>query len=144
MNEALRKEVRVRCGIARAFDVFTAGIDAWWPRGHRALARSRVVIEPRVGGRFVEIGEAGEEIELGRVIVWEPPRALAYTWRPGAITGPTTVEVRFEPDADATRVSIVHSEGEAAMGAEWPKRAERFDRNWNQVLRELAHACEEG
>lgn len=144
MSEPIRKQIRVRCDPSRAFEVFTSRIDAWWPRSHRKVASSRLVIEPWPSGRFVEIAEGGEEVELGRVLAWDPPRALSYTWRPGAITGPTTVEVRFAAEGDATLVSIVHSEGEAAMGAEWPRRAERFDRSWDQVLPALARGIEEG
>lgn len=134
MSEPLRREVRVRCDAARAFEAFTAEIDAWWPRTHRRWDASRMVLEPVLGGRVLEIASSGEEAELGRVIAWDPPRALAYTWRPGAIAGPTRVDVRFVSERARTRVEIVHSEGEAAMGAEWPKRAERFARAWSEVL----------
>jgi uncharacterized protein YndB with AHSA1/START domain len=134
VSEPIRKRTRVRCGPGRAFRTFTAEIDRWWPPGHRRFAGSVMVLEPGVGGRFLERATSGEEADLGRVIAWDPPRELAYTWTPGSITGPTTVAIRFVADGGETWIEVTHSEGAAAMGDEWPRRAERFDRSWEQVL----------
>ena len=50
----VRKNVRVNVGQARAFEVFTAGLDRWWPR-NATIGKSpmkAVVMEPRLGGRW--------------------------------------------------------------------------------------------
>ena len=55
---SVRKEISVRCKIGRAFDVFTAGIDAWWPKQSHSVAEDdciAVEIEPRIGGRIIEL-----------------------------------------------------------------------------------------
>jgi hypothetical protein len=54
--------------------------------------------------------ETGEGPELGRVEVWEPGERLLFTWRqpnwrPDEVT---RVEVRFEHEADGTRVTLRH------------------------------------
>ena len=50
----VRKSIIVQASAARAFDVFTAGIDRWWPKAH-GLGEAPVIesiIEPFVGGRW--------------------------------------------------------------------------------------------
>ena len=51
----VRKTLSVEAAPAQAFEVFTRGIDRWWPKTHGvctgALARS--VIEPFIGGRWL-------------------------------------------------------------------------------------------
>lgn len=132
MNE-LTREVVVRCSVERAFDAFVTRIDAWWPESHRKEPGSTLRFEPRVGGRLVERFSEGER-ELGSIVAWEPPEHLSYTWWPGALARPTQVEVRFEAEGEATRVRIVHSEGESGLGEKWPERAALFERGWGTVL----------
>jgi uncharacterized protein YndB with AHSA1/START domain len=134
MNEPIRKVVRVRCGVEHAFDVFTARIDLWWPASHRRFPRSVMMLDPAVGGRFAERSPAGEEVLLGEVIRCEPPRAISYTWYPGAIAEPTVVDVRFTDEGDHTIVEVTHSEAQSGLGDAWPQRAKRFLGNWDEVL----------
>jgi hypothetical protein len=59
----IRKTLRVRAPQARAFEIFMAGMGRWWPKGHSLLQSPQrdVVVEPRAGGRWYEIGEDGSE-----------------------------------------------------------------------------------
>ncbi len=134
MTEPIRKSIRVRCSAERAFEVFTGRIDQWWPRSHRFGTDAQVQLEAGLGGRFFAREASGAERELGRVIRWEPPVALAYTWLPGAGIGPTRVDVTFAADGDDTVVDVVHAEGEAQLGAEWSRRAKGFSAAWDEVL----------
>ena len=134
MNEPVKKSLRVECGVEHAFEVFTSRIDLWWPRSHRRFAGSVMLLEPAVGGRFTERTPAGEDVRLGEVIRCEPPHAISYTWYPGAIAEPTTVEVRFNEHGNHTIVEVVHSEGHSGLGGEWPQRAQVFAKNWGVVL----------
>ncbi|MBV8772882.1 MAG: SRPBCC domain-containing protein, partial [Deltaproteobacteria bacterium] len=63
-----------------------------------------------LGGRLIEILPGGDIFEIGRITTWESGVRLAFTWRqetfePGQLT---RVEVRFEPVADETRVTVEH------------------------------------
>ncbi|MGF1467353.1 MAG: SRPBCC domain-containing protein [Sandaracinaceae bacterium] len=141
MSEPLRKTLRVRCGQERAFRVFTAQLDRWWPPDHRRLPGSRLELEGRVGGRFVE--RAGDrEVEHGRVLRWEPPTRLTYSWFPGGGTGPTEVDVRFVGEGDHTRVEVVHAEARSGLSDAWPERVAVFARNWAAVLDGYVQAVE--
>ncbi len=101
---------------ATAFSVFTEEIDAWWRRGPRFRVHgdgpSRMCFEPGVGGRLVELaGESGDAgFEHGRVSVWDPPKRLVFEmsgrdFQPGETT---EVEVLFEREGEATRVTVEH------------------------------------
>jgi uncharacterized protein YciI/uncharacterized protein YndB with AHSA1/START domain len=112
----IRKEFTVKTSQARAFALFTEGIDRWWPRAHH-IGKSpleRLIIEGREGGRWYALCEDGSECDTGRVLAWEPPGRLLLSWQ---ITSDwrfdpefvTEVEVLFEPLAPkVTAVSFEH------------------------------------
>jgi hypothetical protein len=57
----VRRTIVIEASPQRAFEVFTAGIDRWWPKTH-SLGSSplvRSVIEPFVGGRWYTLHEDG-------------------------------------------------------------------------------------
>ena len=117
---AVRRTVTVEASVERAFEVFTAGFDRWWPRTHHiaAVDMAEAVLEPKTGGRWYERGVDGSECEWGRVLVWEPPRHVAVSWE---IDGNfkhepdpakcSRVDVTFHAEGPGrTRVELVHSE----------------------------------
>jgi len=70
----VRKRIVVQASPARAFEVFTAGIDRWWPKGHgigTAPVRESS-IEPFVGGRWYTRCEDDTDVVVGHVRVWQP------------------------------------------------------------------------
>ncbi|MCW5636773.1 MAG: SRPBCC domain-containing protein, partial [Rubrivivax sp.] len=128
--DRVRATVLVRVPPAECFRLFTEHIDAWWKRGARfrhAGARSGLIhLEPRLGGRLSEAFEsaAGEQVvEVGRVLQWQPPVRLVFSWRSGNFTAvqTTTVEVDFAAAAVGTQVSVVHR-GWESLPADHPVR----------------------
>jgi uncharacterized protein YndB with AHSA1/START domain len=141
----VRKTIRVNASAAHAFEVFTSGLDRWWPRDHGIGKKpmKAAVMETRLGGRWYELAEDGSQATVGRIIVWEPPQRFVMTWdinsqwKPDTTVG-SEVEVRFISEgANATRVELEHRKFEQ-MGAEggakmrkdvdggWPGMLERF------------------
>jgi hypothetical protein len=111
----IRRSVRVRASQQKAFDVFTAGMGGWWLKSHSLVGSPQkdVVIEPRVGGRWYEIGEDGSEMDWGKVAEWAAPERIVLAWQLNAewTYDPdfeTTVEVRFTADGDHTIVDFEH------------------------------------
>src|SRR5579883_2727863 len=101
----VRKSIRVKVPVARAFEVFTARIGGWWPKSHHiaAVEMQEAVIEPRQGGRFYERGIDGSECVWGQVLVWEPPDRLVLSWKLNSKFQvdeemDSEVEIRFLPD----------------------------------------------
>jgi hypothetical protein len=144
---AVRKHIRVSAGPAQAFEVFTAGMTRWWPRKHSINTSPirEVIIEPRVGGRWMERGQDGKECQWGKVLAWEPPGRLLLAWQispqwqfdPSLVS---EVEVRFSPDGTGTLVELEHrldAYGEAA-----DRMREVFDSPdaWTVTLEEFAKA----
>jgi uncharacterized protein YndB with AHSA1/START domain len=107
--------LRVEIPRQRAFDVFVQQIGQWWqPNGlFRTGPRQpgTLAFEGGARGSLVETNAQGESWELGRVLHWEPPARLVFSWRqpdyPEDMS--TEFEERFESvDPDVTRVSVEH------------------------------------
>ncbi|PYR35931.1 MAG: ATPase [Acidobacteria bacterium] len=100
--DAVRKTITVQTSPQRAFHVFTAEYDSWWPRSHH-IGKSpmkRAIIEGRAGGRCYTEQEDGTDCDWGSVLVWDPPHRLVIAWQ---IDG----KWQFEPDdAAAIRTAI--------------------------------------
>ncbi|MER5702270.1 SRPBCC family protein [Micromonospora sp. NPDC002296] len=128
---SLRSSLLVPASAERAFAVFTGALTDWWVReytwsGPAALAE--LGIEPRAGGMLYEIGPYGFRSDWGRVLTWDPPRRLVFSWQIGPDRVPvpdpaqaSEVEVLFLPEGpERTRVEVEHRHfdrhGEAAEG----------------------------
>jgi uncharacterized protein YndB with AHSA1/START domain len=141
----VRKSIRVNASQAHAFEVFTSGLGRWWP--HKATIgqapMKTAVMEPRLGGRWYELGEDGSQADVGKILVWDPPRRFVVSWDIDSNWKPdpaasSEVEVRFLADGpNATLVELEHRKFEQ-MGAEagasmrkdvdggWPGMLEHF------------------
>ena len=97
----VRKSILVQASIQKAFEVFTAGIDRWWPKdkgiGQGLVVRS--VIEPFRGGRWYTTFEDGSEAVVGHVRVWQPFERFVVSWEiNGAWKSESRVEFASEVD----------------------------------------------
>lgn len=138
--------IEVKVAPARAFELFTRNMSAWWPRGKTPGAKAHVdlVVEPRAQGRWYERDADGQETPWGKVIAWEPPRRLLLGWQldhhfryDAALL--MEVEILFEAAAGGgTRVRLEHRnieqlghEAETLAGkvrGGWPSRLDDFAR----------------
>ena len=127
-NAPVRKSITVKASAARAFEVFTAGIDLWWPRSHHIgkVPMKRCIIEGHAGGRCYSEQTDGTACDWGEITEWEPPRRFVMAWKINAqwqyepdLAKSSEVEVRFTSLADgSTRVDLEHRNFER-MGAGW-------------------------
>ncbi|HEY1908237.1 MAG TPA: SRPBCC domain-containing protein [Myxococcaceae bacterium] len=123
-----------------AFTLFTARIGEWWPpdRRHTKDPASQIFLLPT--GRFYEQARTGEEVDLGRVRSWEPPRRIVLDFF--IATGPdrpTEVEITFVARGTSTEVVVAHRPT-ADSAALWVERAPKYERSWEVVLNALARA----
>ena len=149
----VRKSIVVQATALRAFEVFTNGMDRWWPKTHSigSAPVRKCLIEPFVGGRWYNECEDGSEVTVGHVRVWEPGERFVASWEisaqwksdPRALMA-SEVEVRFvREDAARTRVEIEHRDFER-MGAE-PGAIMRdgVERGWPGILELFAESLAE-
>ena len=150
--EPIRKHIVVNAAQAHVFSVFTDGIDKWWPREHHigASPLKQAIIEPKAGGRWYSTCQDGSEINVGKVLVWEPPKRLVLSWQ---ITGEwkfdpdfvTEVELTFTPEGPKrTRVDLEHR-NLARFGVAADATRAMFDSpgGWGQTLASFAKAAEQ-
>jgi uncharacterized protein YndB with AHSA1/START domain len=149
----VRKTIRVRADLARAFDVFTAGIDRWWPRSHHIgqSPMTRIILEPRAAGRCYSEQEDGTDCDWGSVLVWEPPHRVVLAWQITTewrfepdLARSSEVEVRFTPEADGTtRVDLEHRHLERhGPGAEGMRAGVDAPGGWGSLLGLFASEAE--
>jgi uncharacterized protein YndB with AHSA1/START domain len=130
--------------IGEAFQVFTASIDSWWPHEfHIGRAEvAEVVLEAHENGRWYERGVDGTECDWGRVLVWDPPHRLVFTWQ---INGAwqfdpdpahaSEIDVRFTANGPAeTVVEVVHGSFERLVGGGTINDAIRGGGGWVLLL----------
>ena len=136
----IQKSILLRCPPDEAFHLFTVRISEWWPKTHRLTKdpESELFLEP--AGRFWERSREGREIELGRVLTWEPPHRLALDFYIGTnVAQPTALEVTFTSENEGTRVTVHHRSKPESEDL-WTLRAPVFERSWEAVLAALASA----
>ena len=135
MTDPIVHEFTVACPVEHAFALWAERTSLWWPASHSVSgAPDAVVFEPRAGGRIYERAPGGGEHDWGRVLVWEPPRRLVYSWhlRQDAADA-TEVEITFAGAPEGTAVAIVHRAWER-LGARADALRERNVRGWAGLL----------
>jgi uncharacterized protein YndB with AHSA1/START domain len=149
----VRKTIHVRATVEHAFDVFTAGIDRWWPREHHIgkSPMTRIMVEPRVGGRCYSEQQDGTDCAWGSVLAWEPPRRVVLAWQittdwtfEPELARSSEVEIRFTPEAGGmTRVDLEHRHLERhGPGADRMRGAVDSPNGWGASLARFAAEVE--
>ena len=139
----IKRSVQVKVAPAQAFELFTARMGDWWPKGKTIGKRSHVAItvEPMPGGKWAERDDDGAEMQWGKVLAWEPPSRLLLAWQLNSefVFDPdlvTEVELTFAPIEDGTLVSLEHRHLErfgdaaervaASLAGGWSPRLENY------------------
>jgi uncharacterized protein YndB with AHSA1/START domain len=114
----VRREVTVDAPLERAFAAFTERFGDFKPKEHNLLASpiAETIFEPRVGGHIFDRAEDGSECRWARVLAYEPPNRVVFTWDISPYwqieadeANASEVEVRFIAEtADRTRVELEH------------------------------------
>ena len=145
---SVSRSIVVDAPLERAFQVFTDEFDRIKPREHNLLSVeiAQTVFEARAGGRVYDRGVDGSECCWARVLAYEPPHRLVFSWDISPrwqletdVDQASEVEVRFIAEsAERTRVELEHRNldrhgpgWEAARDAisgegGWPLYLERF------------------
>jgi uncharacterized protein YndB with AHSA1/START domain len=78
----VRLQIVVEAPIERAFTVFTERFGDFKPPEHNLLgvAIAETVFEPNVGGHIYDRGVDGSECRWARILVFEPPDRVVFSW----------------------------------------------------------------
>ncbi|GIJ22319.1 SRPBCC family protein [Micromonospora lutea] len=144
---ALRSTLFVPASAERAYEVFTGRLADWWVTEYTWSGPAVLVelgMEPRPGGMLYEIGPYGFRNDWGRVLTWDPPRRLVFTWQIGADRAPvpdparaSEVEVLFTPAESGTQIEVAHRHFDRhGTAAEGYRRA--LTAGWHELLSRYA------
>jgi uncharacterized protein YndB with AHSA1/START domain len=108
---SVRTQIVVEAPIERAFAVFTEQFDRIKPREHNLLGVdvAETVFERREGGRIYDRGVDGSECHWARVLVYEPPSRVVFSW---------DISPQWQIETDRAKTSEV----EVSFVAETPER----------------------
>ena len=126
---AIKKEVVVRAPVERAWAMFVERLGEWWPLATHSIGGERAETAALTPERIYERWADGTERVWGRVLAWEPPHRVVFSWEISEESG-NEVEVRFLPVAEGTRVELEHRGWESGTIASW----QSYDGGWPQVL----------
>jgi uncharacterized protein YndB with AHSA1/START domain len=110
-DTSIQNSIVVDAPIERAFAVFTDDFGSFKPREHNMLEVdiAETVFETHVGGNIYDRGVDGSECRWARVLAFEPPNRVVFSWD-------ISPQWRIETDPDRT------SEVEVRFIAETPER----------------------
>jgi hypothetical protein len=93
-------EVEVEASAEHAFRVFTEEIGTWWDDDKHILRAplAQMVFEPYVGGHIIDRGTDGSECRWARVLVYEPPVRVCFSW---------DINLQWQIETDPERASEV-------------------------------------
>ena len=140
-EDPIRKTLTVPLDPAAAFDLFTSGMDRWWPKESHSLAASdgagdktSVRVEEFEGGKVIETKPDGSEAPWATITHWDPGRRFAMRWYVGRPESEATeVDVIFTGTEAGTRVDLTHG-GFAVLGARGTEICAGYTTGWDHVL----------
>jgi hypothetical protein len=93
-------QVDVNASREHAFRIFTEGIATWWDKDNHILVAplAEMVFEPYVGGNIIDRGTDGSECRWARVLAYEEPARVCFSW---------DINVNWQIETDSTRASEV-------------------------------------
>lgn len=121
MLEPIVKTIEVPCSQENAFKVFVNEMGTWWPLDKRSMSMKSgkpaksLRIEPKQGGKIVEIGHDDTEHLWGTIKSYDPYDSITLNFHMGLpAENASLVEVRFTAlQQERTRVELTQSNWEA-------------------------------
>jgi uncharacterized protein YndB with AHSA1/START domain len=99
-DTTVRTSVEVNLAPDRAFHLFTAEIGGWWDADKHILRAplAEMEFQPFVGGQIIDRGIDGSECRWARVLAYDPPHRVVFSW---------DINVQWQIETDPDRCSEV-------------------------------------
>ena len=133
-NDQIVAEMTIEASPETVFSALTdpQKLKAWWGDEEKGYRTEKWTIDLRVGGKWRGEGKGanGEPFLVeGEYVEIDPPRILAYTWRPSWVeTSVTTVRFVLTAKNNGTHLVMTHS------GFAGNEKAIQAHQGWPQVL----------
>jgi uncharacterized protein YndB with AHSA1/START domain len=148
-DTSIQNSIVVNAPIERAFSVFTEDFGSFKPREHNMLQVdiAETVFETHAGGHIVDRGVDGSECRWARVLTFEPPNRVVFSWDISPYwqieTDPdktSEVEVRFISETpERTRIELEHRDLDRhGEGWEGLREGVHGDQGWPLYLQRFA------
>ena len=121
MLDPIIKTIEVPCSQEKAFGVFVSEMGSWWPLDKRSMSLMKsgkpaksLRIEPKQGGKIVEIGHDDTEHLWGTIKSYDPHDSISMDFHMGMpAESASLVEVQFTAlENERTRVELTQSNWE--------------------------------
>lgn len=152
-SDFLEKKILVAAVADQTFELFTSSFNEWWPKEYTWSQQvlQFIGIEPKVGGSCYELGPNQFRLDWGKVIRFDPPNYLSFSWHIDSKRVPvpnpdqaSTVEISLrEADTQKTELVLVHRDF-AHHGEEYSQYLEAMDSEygWTYILAAFQKFCE--
>ncbi|MGC4111621.1 MAG: SRPBCC family protein [Nocardioides sp.] len=126
-----------------AFTLFTDDIGTWWNADHHIIEAplSHMVFDPFVGGNLYDVGTDGSECRWARVLVYDRPHEVVFSWDINAQwqieTDPakcSEVRVTFTEDPPGRTTVVLEHRHLERHGDEIVSQVEGMRSGWQEGL----------
>lgn len=131
--------------VEESFSAFVDQLQEWWPKEYTWSQQSlkKMTIAPYINGHCFETGPNDFRIDWGRVLEFERPYHIAFSWQISSSRVPvpdpekaSKVTVTFKTLEDKTvRIRLIHSSFDR-HGSDWEEyaRAMNSEKGWPYIL----------
>jgi len=141
-STSVRATTTVPLPVDEAFMLFTEGIGTWWNADHHIIEAplSHMVFEPFAGGNVYDVGTDGSECRWSRVLVYDRPHRVVFSW---------DIDTRWRIETDPARCSEVHvtftedEPGRTTVALEH-QHLDRHGEGWERLPEAIGTGWQEG
>ncbi|NBC84070.1 MAG: ATPase [Bacteroidetes bacterium] len=152
-KDRLTKSIRLKTGSSKSFNFFVEHIHLWWPKEYTWSQEvlQKIIIEPYTGGKCYELGPYDLRIDWGRVIEFNKPNTITFTWQISDKREPvpnpaksSRVQVQFqEQDENNCHLILTHFDfSHHGEGFENYLQAMDSEYGWGYVLQNYQNELE--
>ena len=133
-GRSLEKELFIKATPERVFQALTekADLERWF------VKKAEVDLRP---GGTIRLEWGPDAVEIGKILVLDPPHRLSYTWE-ALEPSPTTITFELTAENDGTRLRLIHTG--IGEGEDWDTYYTSVNSGWSVHLKNLTAWLETG